>query len=131
MKENKLEVIIIEDEGIFALDMKCKLTGWGFEVTYIEDNYYDAIERMNQKMPDLVITDINIKGLIDGIEAAKYLRYTCNVPSLFISSRNDSETFERISGLKPIGFLIKPLNDEMFYNIMHQFKDSGSYHRKS
>ena len=64
-------ILIVEDEYIVALDYKIILENNGCHVNKIVSNGKDAIEEATENHPDFILMDINIKGLINGIETAK------------------------------------------------------------
>lgn len=63
-------ILIVEDEAITALNLKYDLEDLGYEVLDTIDNGAEAIEKTRETFPDMVLMDINLKGDMDGIEAA-------------------------------------------------------------
>lgn len=121
---NRLKILIVEDEYIFALDTKQTLLMLGYEVTAIKSSFGGAVVDVEQNKPDLVLMDVQIKGMKDGIETARYLKEKYNVPSLFLTAFTDPETLARISCASPIGVLSKPLDDTKFKEMIHRFQES-------
>ena len=76
-------VLIVEDERIVALDIKSRLTQLGYEVVGVESSAEGAIASVADRSPDIVLMDIKLDGAVDGIEASKQLRQTCDVPVIF------------------------------------------------
>ena len=73
----KNRILIVEDEGLIALDLKKKLEKIGYSVPMITDNADDALLFVERPQPDLVLMDIRLRGLRDGIAAAA--RYDANL----------------------------------------------------
>lgn len=111
--DNKISILIIEDEGIVAMEMQESLQNEGFNVAAIVDNGLEAVELLKSKEIDLILLDINIKGCWDGIETALQLRKYKNLPFIYISAYSDSNTFERAKATLPSAYLTKPfrIND--------------------
>jgi DNA-binding LytR/AlgR family response regulator len=111
--DQKVNILIVEDEGIVAMELQESLQKEGFEVAAIVDNGQEAIDLVKDEAIDLVLLDINIKGGWDGIETATQLRKLKNIPFIFVTAYADSNTFERARATMPSAYLIKPfrIND--------------------
>jgi response regulator NasT len=59
--------------------------------------------------PDLALLDVGLPG-ISGIDFARWLKSTLNVPFLFLSAFNDTETVNAAVELGALGYLVKPLD---------------------
>ena len=106
----KNTILIVEDESITALDLKFTLEELGYYVIDITDNGQDAINIAAETSPDLTIMDINLKGEMNGIEAAKKLS-ELNLPVIFLTAYTDDDTFNKIiNDLSVYGFISKPFN---------------------
>lgn len=101
-------VLIVEDEGIVAIDLKKTLVELGFEVTGVAATAAQALETANRAPMDLVLMDIRIQGEVDGIEAARRLRVHHDVPLLYLTAHRDAETMERAKVTEPFGYVLKP-----------------------
>ena len=67
-----LEVLLLDDEPIVGKRLKPALTKIGCDVEVFEDSR-KALERINQKDFDIVVTDIRMDE-IDGIEILEHVR---------------------------------------------------------
>ncbi len=122
MIDNKIKILIVEDEGIFAMDLKFILIRLGYEVTGSATNSLDTIAQVEKNMPDLVLMDLQIKGKFNGIVTAKYLKNTYNIPSLFITANNDTNVKQQILELSPLGMLTKPLDELKLSELLMKFR---------
>jgi two-component system, response regulator PdtaR len=111
--DQKVSILIVEDEGIVAMELQESLENEGFEVTAVVDNGQEAIDLVKTEDIDLVLLDINIKGAWDGIETATQLKKEKNIPFIYVTAYGDSNTFERARATMPSAYLIKPfrIND--------------------
>jgi CheY-like chemotaxis protein len=101
-------VLIVEDEGIVALDLKNQLARMGCTVVGLAASGVRAIEVAEQKRPDLVLMDVRLKGDIDGIQAAKVISGRFGAKVIFLTALIDNETMERTTAIKDCGYLTKP-----------------------
>lgn len=108
------EILIVEDEGLIALDLKKKLEQAGYTVSAIVDNAEDALRSARDLRPALVLMDIRLNGPVDGIEAADQIRRELHLPIMFVTAHADSETLDRARIAEPFGFIVKPFHNINF-----------------
>ena len=65
-----VNILLVEDESVEALDIKHTLESFGYEVPYIASRGEEAVEKAFEIMPDLVLIDIVLKGNFNGIKVA-------------------------------------------------------------
>jgi PAS domain S-box-containing protein len=110
----KTEILIVEDEGLIALDLKTKLEQRGYIVSAIADNGPDALQAVERLRPALVMMDIRLRGAQDGIELADRIRRGWHVPVMFVTAHADRETLERARITEPFGYIVKPFHSVDF-----------------
>lgn len=102
-------ILITEDESIVARDIKSRLVSLGYPAPVIALTGEDAVARARVLKPDLLLMDIIlVRGLIDGIEAAKQIRAFLDVPLIYLTASNDKATLARARESSPDGFILKP-----------------------
>ena len=110
-KMSKIKILIVEDEQLMALDLQEKLEKMGFIVTGIADSGDQAIAKVKETRPDLVLMDIVIEGNFDGIETADKVRRDFNIPVVYLTAFTDEETMHRAKLSEPFAYLVKPYNE--------------------
>lgn len=101
-------ILIIEDEMIIAANISLQLTTLGYEVTGIIPRGEEALVHIEQQQPDIVLLDINLKGKIDGIETAKIMQQSYNIPIIYLTANADEANFNRAKATNPHAFISKP-----------------------
>ncbi|MBA4394304.1 MAG: hypothetical protein C0407_12205, partial [Desulfobacca sp.] len=109
---HKPKILIVEDEGLIALDLKTRLIRLGYTVSDQVNTAEKALERIEQEPPDLVLMDIVLKGQMDGIEAADIIRSRWGIPVVFVTAYADHERLERAKLVYPFGYILKPFQDD-------------------
>lgn len=109
MKNFSLNIFIVEDDISLALDLQMMVEEMGYQVIGRSDNSEEALKIIEEKTPDLILMDIDIRGDLTGIEIAEKIRHA-DIPVLFITSFNDQEHFEKANETNHIGYMIKPVN---------------------
>jgi light-regulated signal transduction histidine kinase (bacteriophytochrome) len=107
----KIQVLVVEDEGITAMDIQSKVKKMGYSVAAIADSGEEAIKKAEETHPDLVLMDIKLKGAIDGIEAAGQIRERFDIPVVYLTAFADEKTLQRAKITEPYGYILKPLKD--------------------
>ena len=102
-------VLIVEDERVFAMDLKQMLSDMGYLPFAIASSCDEAIAQASAKCPDIVLMDIRIEGPVDGIETAEVLKEKFDLPVIFLTAHADEATIQRAARTTPYGYLLKPV----------------------
>lgn len=100
-------IMIVEDDPEFYEDLFAALTSEGYEVSPYTKNYQEAVVRFNQKTPDIVLMDIQLDGVLNGMNVAQYIRTLSDVPIIFLSRLYDKELLQQSYEIKSNFYLYK------------------------
>ena len=132
MVESRVSILVVEDELIVAEDLRRRLKAMGYEVTGVVTNGEDAIRRVEELSPDLVVMDISLRGEMDGVEAAHRIRQQFGTPIVYITGHGDPDTLQRAKSTPGFAFVLKPVEDrEMQYVIELVLKREETTRRTS
>ena len=109
---NKVNILIVEDELLIAKNTARKLQKFGYTVAKIVSTGRSAIDFVTQSKPDLILMDIAIKGEIDGIETASKIKNIADIPIIFVTAYANDETLDRAAETGCYGYLIKPYKEK-------------------
>lgn len=104
----KIKLLIVEDEMIIAANISLQLTAMGYEVTGIVPRGEEALMHVKNNPPDVILLDINLKGELDGIETAREMQKTQNIPVIYLTANADDAHFNEAKDTHPYGFIAKP-----------------------
>jgi len=107
-----LNILIIENESIVGLHLKKTLQAMGHNVLIVVSNAIDAIKVFQKSRVDLLISDINIDGDINGAECSLNLQKVYRMPVIFITGYRDNETLKQASLVDFVGYLVKPFRQD-------------------
>jgi two-component system, OmpR family, response regulator len=117
MKE--VNILIVEDVSITALEIKKSLMQMGYSVTDIASSYEDALQSIKRKKPDIILLDIDLKGEKNGIELAKTICKNDSIPFIYLTSDDNDDTMREASKTDPAAYLMKPFRrEELKSNLM-------------
>lgn len=114
---NPSRILIVEDESIVALDMASRLRRLGYDVIGIAASGDEAIHLANSSI-DLALMDIRLRGGIDGIETAQYLRENFGIPVVYLTAYADEVTLQRAKFTEPLGYLVKPFEERELHSTL-------------
>ncbi len=104
-------LLIVEDEGLVALDLESRLQRLGYSVVGIAETGARAMAIARDKQPDLVLMDIHLASGSDGITAAREIHEALGLPVVFLTAYADSVTLDRAAMAVPFGYLVKPFEE--------------------
>jgi signal transduction histidine kinase len=105
------KILIVEDESIIALDIQTSLHMAGYDVVAIATSAEEAIAEVTRTQPDLVLMDIRLKGMMDGIATAEHIRQGFHLPVVYLTAHADENTLSRAKQTQPFGYILKPFED--------------------
>ena len=93
--------LIVEDEIVIALDLQDAMSAMGFDQCDLASSDRNARSLAMGSQPDVALIDVSLDGGREGIEAARWLREVCEVPVVFVTGYDDTDTIERIPRTGP------------------------------
>lgn len=111
-----VNILLVEDERIIALDIKMRLEQFGYTVIGVATSGEEALRIASEEHPNLILMDIHLDSAMTGVEAAQIIYEKDPVPIVFLTAYVDEDTLRQALASEPVGYLLKP-----FYN--HELKD--------
>jgi len=102
------KILIVEDEFIIAQDLRRILISLGYAVMGMAKSADEALDKISNEKPDLVVLDIHILGDLDGTQLALKIRELYGLPYIYITSYSDSDTLAQMTATQPLGYILKP-----------------------
>jgi len=103
-------ILIVEDEGIEALDIQYRLRSLGYAADFVLSGE-EAVKVAEETHPDLVLMDIMLQGGIDGVVAAGQIRDLYDIPVVYLTAYSDEATLQRAKISEPYGYVVKPFRE--------------------
>ena len=105
-----VRVLIVEDEGIIAMDVAMMLEEAGHAVVGIARTGPEALDLSQAHGPDIVLMDLNLGEGTRGDEAARAIFERQGIRSIFVSGSIDERTRADLIALNPAGMITKPMH---------------------
>jgi len=107
----KPRILIVEDEALIAYTLSLKLQAYNYEIVATVATGTEAIQITSELRPDIVLMGINLKGEIDGVEAAQQIRLHQHIPIIYITAHDAPEILQQAKATRPSGYILKPFRD--------------------
>ncbi|MCA1960985.1 MAG: response regulator [Desulfomonile sp.] len=104
------KIMIVEDEVVVAMQLRETLHKLGYHVAGIEGQGEEAVEKVDNMAPDLILMDIKLAGKVDGIEAVHRIARRHEIPVVYLTAHSDEMTLHRAKRSAPYGYLLKPFS---------------------
>lgn len=104
-------ILIVEDDRVVARDIAQQMSRCGHVVIGSVATGEEAITLAARERPDLVLMDVRLEGELDGIDTARHLHESLNLPVVFLTAYADEETVQRATVTEPFGYVLKPFDD--------------------
>jgi len=109
-KQNKVRILIVDDEAVIRMGLKSMVTALGYEVAGTAASGDDALEKAAALKPDLMLLDIKMPGK-DGLTVAETLATERPMPIIMLTAYTDQALIERAANAAVMGYLVKPINE--------------------
>lgn len=105
-------ITILEDEFFVAHNLEKTLLELGHHVQVFKSpNEILKAFKDPQKRSDVTLVDINLNAEMDGVDVATTLQKLYGTQFVFVTALSDAETLERVKGVKPLAYIIKPFTE--------------------
>lgn len=121
MGEYQKRILVVEDEAIVAMEIEIHLLMNNYAIAGICQSSERAVELSLENNPDLIMMDINIQGMHDGIRTAQLIRETIKPAILFLSAYTDPQTKERIKIIPDSKLMTKPFSVDELISAIESF----------
>lgn len=106
--EQFYRIVIAEDDSIILMSLKMALENMGHTVVGEALDGLEALEKIRQSKPDLLLMDINMPKM-DGLEVLAQIKNEMLIPSIVITAYPDDELVKRAMNVGAYAYLLKPV----------------------
>lgn len=121
---NDYSVLLGEDDLITAKCIKSNIEQKGFRVIHIVESGEELIASALYECPSLIITDISLKGQLDGIEAMARISEIREIPYIFITGYVDNISLIKSYSLHPYDTFLKPFDMNILNKTVEEMFDT-------
>jgi response regulator NasT len=108
---NSLRIIIVDDEAVIRMGLQAMLAAQGHRVIATARDGQNAILKVKQLKPDLLLMDIKMP-IMDGLAAAEILALEAPLPIVMLTAYSQRDLVERAVNAAVMGYLVKPVDEK-------------------
>lgn len=119
---NEKPHILIVDDSLTVLHHMNELLMEDYDIT-TADSSLSAIRNIAYNKPDLILLDYEMP-VCDGRQTLEMIRSDkefADIPVIFLTGRNDTESVKKVKALKPAGYLLKHLDPAAIKESINEF----------
>lgn len=128
-----VKVLLVEDEGIIRLALRSDLEEFGYQVIAEASNGIEALERVKDYGPDVVIMDVKMP-ILDGLESARRISQTTPTPIVMLTAYSQDELVQKAASCGVMAYLVKPYRESELHTTIQiaiaRFKEMMDLHKR-
>lgn len=124
-----LDVLVIEDEALVALDIEGIVEERGHRVVGIAPDAARARKLAEHAPPDLVISDIQLRSAPTGDVVAAEIAKRSGARIIFVSGNIHSGDTAKLHALAPLGLLQKPYEPDALVQMLERAEEAFAFVR--
>ncbi|RCJ33033.1 diguanylate cyclase [Nostoc punctiforme NIES-2108] len=102
------KILVVEDEKNLASNIRKSLQKLGYLVSEITKSGEEAIKKVAETHPHLVLIDICLAGEIDGLHVADIIQNHFHVPVVYLTECSEYKTLYKNQLSEPFSYIVKP-----------------------
>jgi DNA-binding LytR/AlgR family response regulator len=106
-----MRIFLVEDEWVHAEDIRISIENLGYQWLGYSSEGFDAMQKIKELSPDIILLDMTLHGALSGIAIAEYITKEFKKPFIFITSHTGDDIIEKAIGTNPVAYLTKPVNE--------------------
>ncbi|MGD2144754.1 MAG: response regulator, partial [Anaerolineae bacterium] len=123
-------ILFVGDDCSIAPDVKGRLRQLGYQVLPIVNSGEEALQRLPQTQPDLIVIDMELEGSIDGVRTAERIRERFAIPVIYLTGPADSDTMQRAAVTERLNCILKPVEEGELLSTVKMALDRRHIERK-
>ena len=108
----KIRVLATEDDAIHEEKLRMVMDTCGFELLDVVADPNDLVRVITATRPDVLLMDIDLGEGKSGIELVKEVNEMYDIPTVYLTSYIDSQTFQEAKKTLPSAYITKPYKAE-------------------
>ena len=109
------KIIIVESDTVVAKDIEERLTTLGYTICAIVSSKAQAITKVTEVRPDLVLIDMDVEGEMDGVDIAQEIYNRFDIPVIYLTNYVNEDLLEKVRTTRAFGHVFKPYGTDQLH----------------
>ena len=105
-------ILIVSSDSETAENLNQRLTRLSYTVVGIAATNQDAVSKIEERKPNLIITDINLNRKGGGIKTGELVNSSYNLPVIYLAGNIGQAVLQRSKSTDPFGYIFDPSDDK-------------------
>ncbi|MYE88173.1 PAS domain S-box protein [Candidatus Poribacteria bacterium] len=112
------QIMIVESNPLVAEDIKQRLQTLGYTVCAVVSTGAEAIKKVHEMRPNMVLVNTELEGQLKGIEVAPDISNRFNLPVVYLIDSINADLLERVKMGREFGYVFKPYETNQLHLII-------------
>ena len=111
------KILVVEGELIVGEHLRVVLKTLGYQVGEVLSSGEQALQAAEAERPHLVLMDIGLKGEMDGVEAARSIQGSLDIPVVYLTAGSDPAALRRATATatESFGYVVEPYQEQQLH----------------
>lgn len=121
------KVMIVEDDPLLAVVEQKMVERLGYEVIGKASSGEEALEKIQELNPEILLIDVQLAGQLNGIQTVKMIRENyMDIPVIFLSGDRSPSVLKDAQDTDYVEFLLKPITVQELSIPLNQASESAT-----
>ena len=112
------KIMIVESNSLVAEDIKQRLQTLGYTVCTVVPTGAEAIKKVHELRPNMVLVNTELEGQLKGIEVAPDISNRFNLPVVYLIDSINADLLEKVKMGREFGYVFKPYETNQLHLII-------------
>jgi PAS domain S-box-containing protein len=109
------KIMIVESDPAVAKDIEERLTTLGYTICAIVSSKAQAITKVTEVRPDLVLIDMDVEGEMDGVDIAQKIYNRFDIPVIYLTNHVNEDLLDKVRTTRAFGHVFKPYGTDQLH----------------
>lgn len=107
-----VSILIVEEDASIARELAEHLEGLGYRIAGNARSSQEALQMIEQFQPGIVLTNVRIKGKLEGIRTGSLVHRLHDLPVIYVIDQGSQATIRRAAATSPFGYIFRPFDQK-------------------
>ncbi len=115
-----MNILIVEDNPLIALDLKEMIVGMGINSVFIARDKKEALDVISAQTPDIVFLDVYLKNGENGLKLARANLNDSETKIIYLMGDTDQRLIQKVQSTNPFAIISKPFKEEDILPVLNE-----------